>query len=42
MEDIVEVPGIGARTAQAIVDALAGGSADERPAVNATTGEVLE
>ncbi len=42
VQDIVEVPGIGTRTAQAIVDALATSGADERPAVNATTGEVLE
>jgi excinuclease ABC subunit C len=41
VEDILEVPGIGQRTAEAIVAALA---AEPRPvpAVNVTTGEVLE
>jgi excinuclease ABC subunit C len=40
-EDIAQVPGIGRATAQAVVDALAS-SAPAAPAVNVTTGEVLE
>ena len=40
VDDIVEVPGIGRRTAEAIVAALAAPS-DTAPAVNVTTGEVL-
>ena len=40
-EEIAEVPGIGAATAQAVVEALAGGPA-RRPAVNVTTGEILD
>jgi excinuclease ABC subunit C len=40
-EEIAEVPGIGRATAQAVVDALAS-SAPAAPAVNVTTGEVLE
>ena len=40
VEDIVAVPGIGARTAQAIVAALAT-TGEQTPAVNVTTGEVL-
>ena len=39
-EDLAQVPGIGARTAAAIVDALAAG--EQRPAVNVTTGEIIE
>jgi excinuclease ABC subunit C len=39
-EEIVEVPGIGARTAAAIVAALATGAADA-VAVDPTTGEIL-
>jgi excinuclease ABC subunit C len=41
IDEIVEVPGIGRRTAEAIVAALAA-SADAAPAVNVTTGEVLD
>jgi excinuclease ABC subunit C len=41
VDDIVEVPGIGRRTAEAIVTALAGDQ-PAAPAVNVTTGEVLE
>jgi len=41
VDDIVEVPGIGRRTAEAIVTALAGDQ-PATPAVNVTTGEVLE
>ena len=40
-EEIAEVPGIGAATAQAVVAALAGQARPE-PAVNVTTGEVLD
>ncbi len=41
VEDIVEVPGIGRRTAESIVAALAVPT-DAVPAVNVTTGEVLD
>jgi excinuclease ABC subunit C len=41
VEDLLEVPGIGRRTAEAIVAALAG-DRPAAPAVNMTTGEVLE
>ena len=40
-EQIAEVPGIGRATAQAVVEALAT-SAPAVPAVNVTTGEVLD
>jgi excinuclease ABC subunit C len=40
-EQIAEVPGIGAATAQAVVEALAGQPA-RRPAVNVATGEILD
>jgi len=40
-DDIVAVPGIGRRTAEAIVAALRS-EAPAAPAVNVTTGEVLE
>jgi excinuclease ABC subunit C len=40
VDDIVEVPGIGRRTAEAVVAALATGQ--DQPAINMTTGEVLE
>jgi excinuclease ABC subunit C len=40
-EEIAQVPGIGRATAQAVVDALAS-SAPAAPAVNVTTGEVLD
>jgi excinuclease ABC subunit C len=40
-EEIMEVPGIGRRTAEAVVAALAS-TAEPAPAVNVTTGEVLE
>jgi excinuclease ABC subunit C len=39
--EIAEVPGIGAATAQAVVDALAG-QAPPASAVNVTTGEILD
>jgi len=39
---IVEIPGIGPRTAEAIVVALARSGANASSAVNVTTGEVLE
>ncbi len=41
VDDLLEVPGIGRRTAEAIVAALATAAAPA-PAVNVTTGEVLE
>jgi excinuclease ABC subunit C len=41
VEEISEVPGIGPRTAEAIVAALHNGDAPS-PAVNVTTGEVIE
>ena len=41
VDDILEVPGIGRRTAEAIVAALAA-PAETPPAVNVTTGEVLD
>jgi excinuclease ABC subunit C len=41
VDDLVEVPGIGRRTAEAIVAALAT-EAPSAPAVNVTTGEVLD
>jgi excinuclease ABC subunit C len=41
IDEIVEVPGIGRRTAEAIVAGLAR-SEDTTPAVNVTTGEVLD
>jgi excinuclease ABC subunit C len=41
VEDIMAVPGVGRRTAEAVVAALAA-SADTAPAVDPTTGEVLE
>ncbi|MCW2657018.1 MAG: UvrABC system protein, partial [Jatrophihabitans sp.] len=41
VEDLIEVPGIGRRTAEAIVAALAAPQ-DSVPAVNVTTGEVLD
>jgi excinuclease ABC subunit C len=40
VEEVQEVPGIGPRTAEAIVAALASGE-EAAPAVNVTTGEVL-
>jgi excinuclease ABC subunit C len=40
VDDLLEVPGIGRRTAESIVAALA--SDAPRPAVNVTTGEVLD
>jgi excinuclease ABC subunit C len=41
VEDVKEVPGIGQRTAEAIVAALAA-APDAPPAVNVTTGEILD
>ena len=40
VEDLAQVPGIGARTAAAIVEALA--ASEKLPAVNVTTGEIIE
>jgi excinuclease ABC subunit C len=40
-EEIAQVPGIGAATAQAVVDALAG-QTSPGSAVNVTTGEILD
>jgi excinuclease ABC subunit C len=40
-EEIATVPGIGAATAQSIVEALATGE-QRAPAVNTATGEILE
>ncbi len=42
VDDVMEVPGIGRHTAQAIVTALAADAGDRTPAVNVTTGEVLD
>ncbi len=39
-EEIATVPGIGAATAQSIVEALATG--EQAPAINTATGEILE
>jgi excinuclease ABC subunit C len=41
-DDIMAVPGIGRRTAEAVVAALARPGAEPGPAVDPTTGEVLE
>ncbi len=41
-EQIMAVPGIGRRTAEAIVAALAGSDRTAEPAINVTTGEVLD
>jgi excinuclease ABC subunit C len=41
-DEIAEVPGIGPRTAAAIVGALHDNAAPAKPAVNVTTGEVLQ
>jgi excinuclease ABC subunit C len=41
VDEIIEVPGIGRRTAETLVAALAGPS-DAAPAINVTTGEVLD
>jgi excinuclease ABC subunit C len=41
-DDIMTVPGIGRRTAEAVVAALARPGAEPAPAVNPMTGEVLE
>jgi excinuclease ABC subunit C len=42
MTDLLEVPGIGPQTAEAIQAALAADRKSREPAVNVTTGEVLE
>ncbi|WP_375492908.1 excinuclease ABC subunit UvrC [uncultured Jatrophihabitans sp.] len=42
VDEIVEVPGIGRQTAQAIIAALVDGRADAQPAVNVSTGEVID
>jgi len=41
VDEIVEVPGVGRRTAQAVVDALAQGGSGGM-AVNMSTGEILD
>ena len=45
-EEVMAVPGIGRRTAEAVVEALAAQAqaspADRRPAVNTATGEILD
>ena len=40
--EIAAVPGFGARTAEAVVAALASGRAAAGPAINVTTGEIME
>ena len=42
VDDVATVPGIGRKTAEAIVTALADTARDAVPAVNVTTGEVLD
>jgi excinuclease ABC subunit C len=42
MTGLLEVPGIGPQTAEAIQAALAADRESREPAVNVTTGEVLE
>ena len=42
VEDIMTVPGVGRRTAEAVVSALASGDRDAGPAVDPITGEVLD
>ncbi|MGW5365926.1 excinuclease ABC subunit UvrC [Actinopolymorpha pittospori] len=42
VEEVSEVPGIGARTAEAVVAALQGERRTSRPAINTATGEILE
>ncbi|MEP6853045.1 MAG: excinuclease ABC subunit UvrC [bacterium] len=42
VEEVMEVPGIGRQTAEAVVTALAGAQRAVEPAVNTATGEVLE
>ena len=42
VDDIAAVPGVGPDLARRIVDALATGAAERQPAVNMSTGEVLE
>ncbi|KHL11288.1 excinuclease ABC subunit C [Mumia flava] len=41
-DEIAQVPGFGPRTAQAVVDALAAPQPSAAPAINTTTGEILE
>ncbi len=41
-EEVAAVPGMGAKTAAAVVEALAGSSAAAEPAVNTATGELLD
>ncbi|MEW9266765.1 excinuclease ABC subunit UvrC [Kineococcus endophyticus] len=41
-EELAAVPGMGAKTAAAVVEALAGSSAATEPAVNTATGELLD
>jgi len=42
VEDIMTVPGVGRRTAEAVVSALSSGDRDAGPAVDPITGEVLD
>ena len=42
VDEIAAVPGVGPDLARRIVDALAAGAAEREPAVNMSTGEVLE
>jgi excinuclease ABC subunit C len=42
VDEIAAVPGVGPELARRIVDALAAGAAEREPAVNMSTGEVLE
>ena len=42
VDDIAEVPGFGPRLAQAVAAAVAAHAATSEPAVNVTTGEVLD
>jgi excinuclease ABC subunit C len=42
VEDIMTVPGVGRRTAEAVAAALNAAEAQPEPAVNPITGEVLD
>jgi excinuclease ABC subunit C len=42
VDEIIEVPGIGRHTAEAVVAALASGDRAAGPAVNTATGEILD
>ena len=41
-EEIATIPGFGRRTAEAVVTALAAGRSASVPAINVTTGEIME